>query len=88
VDGGELGELEYENFNAASAKVKIHGSSIHPGSSKGKMKNAILMAMEFQSMLPVFENPMYTEGHEGFYHLDQIEGDVEHAKLDYIIRDH
>ncbi|MEG0370238.1 MAG: peptidase T, partial [Hungatella sp.] len=88
VDGGELGELEYENFNAASAKVKIHGSSIHPGSSKGKMKNAILMAMEFQSMLPVFENPMYTEGYEGFYHLDQIEGDVEHAKLDYIIRDH
>ncbi|MEG0216297.1 MAG: peptidase T [Hungatella sp.] len=88
VDGGELGELEYENFNAASAKVKIHGSSIHPGSSKGKMKNAILMAMEFQSMLPVFENPMYTEGYEGFYHLDQIKGDVEHAKLDYIIRDH
>ncbi len=60
VDGGELGELEYENFNAASANVIFHGSSIHPGSSKGKMKNAILMAMEFQQMLPVFENPMYT----------------------------
>ena len=88
VDGGELGELEYENFNAASAKVYLHGSSIHPGSSKGKMKNAILMAMEFQSMLPVFENPMYTEGYEGFYHLDAIEGTVEEAKLDYIIRDH
>lgn len=88
VDGGELGELEYENFNAASAKVQIHGSSIHPGSSKGKMKNAILMAMEFQSMLPVFENPMYTEGYEGFYHLDAIGGTVEEAKLDYIIRDH
>ena len=85
VDGGELGELEYENFNAASAKVYLHGSSIHPGSSKGKMKNAILMAMEFQSMLPVFENPMYTEG---YYHLDAIEGTVEEAKLDYIIRDH
>lgn len=88
VDGGELGELEYENFNAASARVHIHGSSIHPGSSKGKMKNAILMAMEFQSMLPVFENPMYTEGYEGFYHLDGIEGTVELARLDYIIRDH
>ncbi|MBS5063742.1 MAG: peptidase T [Hungatella hathewayi] len=88
VDGGELGELEYENFNAASAKVHIHGSSIHPGSSKGKMKNAILMAMEFQSMLPVFDNPMYTEGYEGFYHLDAIEGTVEYARMDYIIRDH
>lgn len=88
VDGGEVGELEYENFNAASAKVKINGSSIHPGSSKGKMKNAILMGMEFQSMLPVFENPMYTEGYEGFYHLDTISGDVETAYLNYIIRDH
>lgn len=88
VDGGELGELEYENFNAASAKVKINGSSIHPGSSKGKMKNAILMGMEFQSMLPVFENPMYTEHYEGFYHLDSMNGDVETVKLDYIIRDH
>lgn len=88
VDGGEIGELEYENFNAASAKVKINGSSIHPGSSKGRMKNAILMGMEFQSMLPVFENPMYTEGYEGFYHLDSMTGDVETAHLDYIIRDH
>lgn len=88
VDGGELGELEYENFNAASAKVKINGSSIHPGSSKGKMRNAILMGMEFQSMLPVFENPMYTEGYEGFYHLDEMTGDVETTHLGYIIRDH
>lgn len=87
VDGGGLGELEYENFNAASAKVTIHGSSIHPGSSKGKMKNAILMAMEFQNMLPVFENPMYTEGYEGFFHLDSIRGNVEEAHMDYIIRD-
>lgn len=87
VDGGGLGELEYENFNAASAKVTIHGSSIHPGSSKGKMRNALLMAMEFHGMLPVFENPMYTEGYEGFYHLDKMSGDVEEAHLDYIIRD-
>lgn len=88
VDGGALGELEYENFNAAGAKVVVNGCSIHPGSSKGKMKNAILMAMEFQSLLPVFENPMYTEGYEGFFHLDQISGDVEKACMDYIIRDH
>ncbi len=88
VDGGELGELEYENFNAAGAKVHIYGKSIHPGSSKGTMKNAILTGMEFQSMLPVFDNPMYTEGYEGFYHLYQIKGDVEHTVLEYIIRDH
>lgn len=88
VDGGELGELEYENFNAASAKVYIYGSSIHPGSSKGKMKNALLIGMELQSLLPVFENPMYTEGYEGFYHLDNMSGDVEHLTMNYIIRDH
>lgn len=88
VDGGALGELEYENFNAASAKITIHGSSIHPGSSKGKMKNALLMAMELQSMLPVFENPMYTEGYEGFFHLDEMHGTVEEAHMEYIIRDH
>lgn len=88
VDGGALGELEYENFNAAAAKVKVHGLSIHPGSSKGKMKNAILMAMEFQNMLPVFENPMYTEGYEGFFHLNDIQGDVENTTMNYIIRDH
>lgn len=88
VDGGGLGELEYENFNAASARVTIHGSSIHPGSAKNKMKNALLIAMELQSMLPVFENPMYTEGYEGFYHLDAMNGTVEEAHMDYIIRDH
>ena len=88
VDGGSLGEIEYENFNAAGAKVFIHGSSIHTGSAKGKMKNAVLMAMEFQAMLPVFENPMYTEGYEGFFHLNNLNGDVEYAVMDYIIRDH
>ncbi len=88
VDGGALGELEYENFNAASARVIIHGSNIHPGSSKGKMRNALLMAMEFHGMLPVHENPMYTEGYEGFYHLDSMGGTVEEARLEYIIRDH
>lgn len=88
VDGGSLGELEYENFNAASGKVAIHGASIHPGTAKGKMKNALLLGMEFQSLLPVFDNPMYTEGYEGFIHLDQMSGTVEEASLDYIIRDH
>ncbi len=88
VDGGPLGELEYENFNAAGAKVWVHGKSIHPGSSKGMMVNALLIGMEFQSMLPVFENPMYTEGYEGFYHLNHMHGDVETACLEYIIRDH
>lgn len=88
VDGGGLGELEYENFNAASAKVLVHGSSIHPGSSKGRMRNALLMAMEFHNMLPAAENPMYTEGYEGFYHLDSMSGTVEEASMDYIIRDH
>ena len=88
VDGGELGEIEYENFNAAAAKVWIHGKSIHPGSAKGQMKNAILMGMEFHQMLPVFENPAYTEGYEGFYHLHTLQGDVETARLEYIIRDH
>lgn len=88
VDGGAIGELEYENFNAASGRVRLHGASIHPGSAKGKMKNALLMGMEFQSLLPVFENPMYTEGYEGFFHLDRMEGNVEEAELEYIIRDH
>lgn len=88
VDGGALGELEYENFNAASGKITIHGASIHPGSAKLKMKNALLIGMEFQSLLPAFENPMYTEGYEGFYHLDGMSGGVEEAKMEYIIRDH
>lgn len=88
VDGGKLGELEYENFNAAGAKVTFHGRSVHPGDAKNKMKNALLTAMEFQGMLPVSENPMYTEKYEGFYHLDALNGDIERAVADYIIRDH
>lgn len=88
VDGGSLGELEYENFNAAFASVTLHGVSIHPGTAKGVMRNAVLMGMEFQSMVPVFENPMYTDGYEGFYHLDSFTGDVETARMNYIIRDH
>lgn len=88
VDGGALGELEYENFNAAGARLLIHGRSVHPGSAKGKMKNAILIAQEFQAMLPVFQNPMYTENYEGFFHLDSINGTVEEAEAEYIIRDH
>lgn len=88
VDGGRIGELEYENFNAAGAKVTIHGRSVHPGEAKDKMKNALLMAQEFQSMLPVAENPMYTSGYEGFYHLDRLNGMVEEAVAEYIIRDH
>ena len=88
VDGGKLWELEYENFNAAGARVTFHGRSVHPGDAKNKMKNALLTAMEFQGMLPVSENPMYTEKYEGFYHLDALNGDIERAVADYIIRDH
>ena len=88
VDGGALGELEYENFNAAGAKVHVHGRNVHPGSAKGKMKNSILIAQEFQSLLPTFQNPMYTEMYEGFFHLDGIKGNVEETTMDYIIRDH
>ena len=88
VDGGELGEIEYENFNAAAGLVAVHGASIHPGSAKSKMKNAILIGAEFESLLPAFDKPMYTEGYEGFFHLDRIEGDVENCRMEYIIRDH
>ena len=88
VDGGELGELEYENFNAGSARLVVNGLSIHPGSAKNAMLNASLLAMEFHSMLPVDQNPRYTEGYEGFYHLGEMKGHVEQAELDYIIRDH
>ena len=88
VDGGKLGELEYENFNAAGAKVRIRGRSVHPGEAKDKMRNALLLAQEFQAMLPAAENPMYTCGYEGFYHLDALNGTVEEALADYIIRDH
>lgn len=88
VDGGALGELEYENFNAASAVVEIFGISIHPGSAKGIMQNAALMACEFNAMLPKDEIPSKTEGYEGFHHLISVEGQTEYAKLVYIIRDH
>lgn len=88
VDGSGLGELEYENFNAAAAKVSVRGKSVHPGSAKGVMVNANLVIMELQSMLPVFENPMYTEGYEGFFHLDSMHGECDCATANYIIRDH
>lgn len=88
VDGGELGEIEYDNFNAAAAKLQIQGTSIHPGSAKNKMINALLLAMEFQNMLPAEQNPMYTEDREGFYMLSSLEGSVDTAKASYIIRDH
>lgn len=88
VDGGKLGELEYENFNAANLSVTINGINIHPGSAKGKMKNALLIAMELQAMLPAAQNPALTEGYEGFYHLDELNGNVEKAVMVYIIRDH
>ena len=88
VDGGELGELEYENFNAASAAVVIHGVNIHPGSAKNKMKNALLIGMEFAGMLPPAETPAHTEGYEGFYHLGEMHGDETETTLSYIIRDH
>ena len=88
VDGGALGEIEYENFNAASARVKIHGVNIHPGSARGQMKNSLLIGMEFQQMLPVFANPACTDGYEGFFHLDSMSGNVEETVMDYIIRDH
>lgn len=88
VDGGRIGELEYENFNAAGAKVKVQGRSVHPGDAKNKMKNALLMLMEFHALLPIEQNPMYTSGYEGFFHLDHIDGTTEFAVGDYIIRDH
>lgn len=88
VDGGALGELEYENFNAASAVVKFHGLNIHPGSAKNKMVNAQLLAMEFQGMLPANQRPETTEGYEGFIMLTDMEGTVEEARLCYILRDH
>lgn len=88
VDGGELGELEYENFNAAGARITIHGLNIHPGEGKNKMKNAALIAVELAGMLPEAETPAHTEGYEGFYHLCDITGDETLATLNYIIRDH
>ena len=88
VVGGNVNEVDYENFNAASAKVIVNGLSIHPGGAKAKMKNSLLMAMEFQSLLPVFDNPAYTEGYEGFNHLTTMSGDCEKTVMNYIIRNH
>ena len=88
VDGGALGELEYENFNASAATVEIFGKSIHPGSARGKMVNAALLAMEFNALLPAYQVPACTDGYEGFFHLTDMEGEVEKATLKYIIRDH
>ena len=88
MDGGEIGELEFENFNAASAKIHIQGRNVHPGSAKGKMKNAILIGQELGALLPVDQRPEYTEGYEGFFHLISFKGTVEEADFAYIIRDH
>ena len=88
IDGGEIGELEYENFNAAAAKIHIQGSNIHPGYGKDKMVNSMLIAMELNEMLPVEQRPAYTQGYEGFFHLTDITGTVEETTMSYIIRDH
>lgn len=88
LDGGPLGELEYENFNAARAKITIQGLNVHPGTAKNQMKNSILIAMELNSMLPASEVPAHTENYEGFFHLTEISGTVEKSTLNYIIRDH
>lgn len=88
VDGGPVGELEYENFNAAGAKILIHGRNVHPGTAKDKMINSMLIAMELNAMLPCAERPEHTEHYQGFFHLTNISGEVEETKLQYIIRDH
>ncbi len=88
VDGGAPGEIEYENFNAASAEVRFSGFNVHPGAAKNTMVNAALVAMEFNAMLPAGDTPRHTEGYEGFFHLTEMKGDVEAAQLSYIIRDH
>lgn len=88
ADGGPVGEIEYENFNAAGAVVVFHGRNIHPGSAKNAMVNSQYMAMEFQSLLPVHQRPEATEGYEGFFHLTEMKGEVEESELHYIIRDH
>ena len=88
MDGGEAGELEFENFNAASASVRIQGSNVHPGYAKGKMRNALHIAQEFDALLPADQRPEHTQGYEGFFHLIGMKGSVEPAELSYIIRDH
>lgn len=88
LDGGDITDYEYETFNAAMAVITVNGFSIHPGTAKDKMKNALLMAMEFNALLPAMETPGHTEGYEGFYHLQELSGKVESARMVYIIRDH
>ena len=88
IDGGALGEIEYENFNAAGAKINFHGVNIHPGSAKNKMKNAVLLAAEFLSLLPPAETPAHTEGYEGFFHAGEISGNETLTTIKMIIRDH
>lgn len=88
MDGGEIGELEFENFNAASAKIRIQGRNVHPGYAKDKMKNAILIGMEFNDLLPIGQRPELTEGYDGFFHIISFKGAVEEADFGYIIRDH
>ena len=88
VDGDDVGEISYENFNAAAAAIKIHGLSVHPGSAKNTMRNALSLAMEYHEALPAFECPEHTEGREGFFHLCDLQGDVSEAVFHYIIRDH
>lgn len=88
MDGGEIGELEFENFNAASAKIHIQGRNVHPGYAKDKMKNAILIGMEFNDLLPIGQRPELTEGYDGFFHIISFKGSVEEADFSYIIRDH
>ena len=88
ADGGPVGEIEYENFNGAGAKVTVHGLNIHPGSAKDKMVNSQLIAMEFAALLPAAQRPEHTEGYEGFFHLLEMKGTVEESELHYIIRDH
>ena len=88
IDGDEVGDIEYENFNASNMRVTIRGKSIHPGSAKGHMINSLLVAMEFQQMLPPAEDPAYTEGYEGFYHLTDMKGSCESTVMEYILRDH
>jgi len=88
LDGGGIGEIQYENFNAAKAKITIQGLNVHPGSAKNKMKNSMLIAMELNSMLPAYETPEHTENYEGFYHLTELTGSVENTSMNYIVRDH
>lgn len=88
MDGGKVGELAYENFNAAGAEITVHGKSFHPGDAKGKLVNALQVAIDFHNLLPVFDRPEHTEKREGFFHLVGLQGEAEQAKLEYIIRDH